>query len=172
MYGERGALYGTGERPDARKARAARRARGARVARAARLRHHHRGHPRQPSATRYGARARTRVIPNGCDVPADRAFPGLAAERPPRVALRGPALSLEGRRRAGARRWPRCPSARLVILGGLEGEPDFDARARRWSRRAASRPRTEMPGTVPQAQVAQELRAGRGGGGAVPAAPR
>jgi glycosyltransferase involved in cell wall biosynthesis len=49
------------------------------------------------------------------------------------------------------------PEARLVILGGLAGEADFD----RVQRLALSRglgARVEMPGTLPQARVAEELR--------------
>ena len=139
-----------GEAPNARKARAAARAReGARVAARRRLRDHHRRHPRQLRARPTATARRVHVVPERLRRPADRAFPGLPAGEPPRVALRRPALSLEGRRRAGGGHGAACPAARLVILGGLEGEADTGARARARGSAAGLAARTEMPGTGP-----------------------
>jgi len=50
----------------------------------------------------------------------------------------------------------QVPEARLVILGGMDGEPDFERiRARVDAFGLATR--TELLGTIPQAQVASQL---------------
>jgi glycosyltransferase involved in cell wall biosynthesis len=54
----------------------------------------------------------------------------------------------------------RLPHARLVILGGIEGEKDFH-RLRSLVEERGLRERVEMPGTVPQARVAEEMRRAR-----------
>ena len=48
-------------------------------------------------------RARVRVVPNGCDVPADRDVPRPRRRAPAARPVRRPALSVEGRGRAGGR---------------------------------------------------------------------
>ena len=154
MYGERGALYGTSEQPDrakaariaAREARVWRRAAGfvtttarnpgllQRRARAARAR------ARDPE--RHG-RAR------GAHVP------GTLARDPAARRVRGPALSVEGRRRAGAR----------LCVGAGRAARDPGRPRGRGGRRAdralvaqcGLADRTEMPGTVAPARVADEL---------------
>ena len=50
----------------------------------------------------------------------------------------------------------RLPEARLVMVGGLPGEADL-MRIRALVERWGLGPRTEMPGTVPQRRVAEEL---------------
>jgi len=88
MYLERGALYGTSETADAGKAariarreeRVWKRAAGF-VATTAGI--------RDAFTERHGPRRGVRVVPNGCDVPPLRAFPGLAHENPPRVLYAG-----------------------------------------------------------------------------------
>ena len=157
MYGERGALYGTGEIPRPRKARRlARRERtvwrGARgfVATTAGI--------RDAFAAAHGPRpAATRVIPNGCDVPEDRGFPGLAATAgPPRILYAGQLYPWKGVD-VLVEAMAEVPGARLVILGGLAGEPDL-LRIRSLVRARGLEDRVEMPGTVAPARVADELK--------------
>jgi glycosyltransferase involved in cell wall biosynthesis len=50
----------------------------------------------------------------------------------------------------------KVPDARLVLLGGLAGERDFE-RVRALVEARGLAGRAELPGTLPQAQVAQEL---------------
>jgi glycosyltransferase involved in cell wall biosynthesis len=153
MYAERGALYGSGEVRDprkqrrlaAREARVWRRAHGF-VATTAGI--------RDSFAEAHGPRERVRVVPNGCDIPGG-AFPGLAAEDPPRVLYAGQLYPWKGvdllvEAMAGQ------PQARLVILGGLAGEADFD-RVRGLVQARGLEGRVEMPGTVAQERVAREL---------------
>ena len=99
MYGERAALYGTGEKANPRK-RERLRGREGRVWRgAAAVRDDDGGDPRQLRREPTASGRACTWCPNGCDPP-ERAFTGLP-EGEPRDPLRGPALSLEGRRRAG-----------------------------------------------------------------------
>jgi glycosyltransferase involved in cell wall biosynthesis len=154
MYAERAALYGTAERADPAKARrlAAREARvwtraGGFVATTAGI--------RDAFREVHGARARVAVVPNGCDVPADRRFPGLAGDVPPRVLYAGQLYPWKGVD-VLVEAVARVPEARLVILGGLEGEPDL-MRVRALVAARGLGARTELPGTLPQAGVAAEL---------------
>jgi glycosyltransferase involved in cell wall biosynthesis len=155
MYLERGELYGTSEVADAAKAariagregRVWRRASGF-VTTTAGI--------RDSFTERHGARSGVRVIPNGCDVPSERAFPGLATGAPPRVLYAGQLYPWKGvdvlvEAMAG------LPAARLVILGGIDGEADT-RRIRSLVEKHGLRERTEMPGLVPQPRVADELR--------------
>jgi glycosyltransferase involved in cell wall biosynthesis len=155
MYGERGTLYGTGETPDgAKAARIA--AREARVwRRAAAFVATTRGILESFAAV-HGERAHARVIPNGTDVPADRAFPGLSSETPPRVVYAGQLYPWKGVD-VLVRACRDVTGARLVIVGGLAGEPDAE-RIRALVAECGLGDRTEMPGTVPPARVADELR--------------
>ena len=154
MYGERAALYGTGEAPDPAKAsrlrrreeRVWRRAAGFVTTTAGILATFH---------DAYGPRERVRVVPNGCDVPPDRRFPGLSAARPPRVLYAGQLYPWKGVD-VLVEAMAEVPEARLVILGGLEGERDL-ARVRALAEARGLAGRTEMPGTLPQARVADEL---------------
>lgn len=155
MYRERGALYGAAAATSERKARRLAR-REARVwKRAVAFVATTRG-IRETFEGEHGPRPRTRVVPNGCDVPEDRTFPGLASGAPPRILYAGQLYPWKGVD-VLVEAMASVPSARLVILGGLDGEAD-------WKRIAALvdarglRGRTEMPGTVPQVRVAEELR--------------
>lgn len=154
MYRERGSLYGTAERPSeakvarlhAREGRVWRRAGGVVTTTA--------GIGRSLAET-HGERGAMAVIPNGCDVPADRTFPGLPSGGPPRVLYAGQLYPWKGvdvlvDAMAGV------PGARLVILGGIPGEADFARVQARVAARGLSG-RTEMRGLVPQARVADEL---------------
>ena len=155
MYGERGALYGTSEAADAGKAaRIARREE--RVWRKASGFVTTTAGIRDAFTQRHGSRPGVRVIPNGCDVPSARAFPGLAAESPPRVLYAGQLYPWKGAD-VLVEAMAAVPSARLVILGGIEGEADT-RRIRALVEAHGLAGRTEMPGLVPQPRVAEELR--------------
>ena len=158
LYRERGLLYGTADRPQ--------------EAKAARLRHREervwRGAAafvattagiRDTFAEEFGARARVSVVPNGCDVPADRGFPGLAADRPPRVLYAGQLYPWKGVD-VLVDAVARVDGVRLVILGGIPGEAD-EARVRARAASLGIEGRVEMLGLVPQAQVARELARAR-----------
>jgi len=155
MYLERGTLYGTSERADTRKA-ARIAGREARVWKRAAGFVATTGGIRDAFVERHGPRAGVRVIPNGCDVPAARAFPGLADEDPPRVLYAGQLYPWKGVD-VLVEAMAAVPAARLVILGGLEGEADT-RRIRGLVEKHGLGARTEMPGLLPQARVGGELR--------------
>src|SRR5262249_1809666 len=94
------------------------------------------------------------VIPNGCDVDATREFRAVPPG-PPRVLYAGQLYPWKGVD-VLVEAVAQVPPVRLVILGGLEGERDL-ARVRALVAARGIGERTEMPGTVSQAQVAQEL---------------
>ena len=96
------------------------------------------------------------MIPNGCDVPEDRRFPGLAAGSPPRVLYAGQLYPWKGVD-VLVEAMAEVPEARLVILGGLAGEGDL-ARIESLVRARGLEGRVEMPGTVAPARVADELK--------------
>ncbi|HET9317509.1 MAG TPA: glycosyltransferase, partial [Vicinamibacteria bacterium] len=154
MYRERGTIYGTNETPDpakadriaAREARVWRRAAGFVATTRGIL---------ESFAAAHGPRHRTRVIPNGTDVPAGRAFPGLSREAPPRILYAGQLYPWKGVD-VLVRAMASVPDARLVILGGLRGEAD-ERRITALVESCGLAGRTEMPGTVPPARVADEL---------------
>jgi len=156
MYGERGALYGTDEGPSPRKA-ARLEARERRVwTRAAGVVATTAG-IRDSFAQSHGDRDHTQVIPNGCDPPDSSEFPGLAGRAPARVLYAGQLYPWKGVD-VLVEAMTRVPDARLVILGGFEGETDM-ARVRSLVEARGLAPRTDMLGTVPQARVAEELKA-------------
>jgi glycosyltransferase involved in cell wall biosynthesis len=154
MYAERARLYGTREPADPAKARRLGR-REARVWRRAGGFVTTTAGIRQAFERAHGPRPRVRVVPNGCDVPAERRFPGLAAERPSRVVYAGQLYPWKGVD-VLVDAMTQVPEARLVVLGGLEGEPDL-ARVRALVAARGLATRTEMKGTLPQAEVASEL---------------
>jgi glycosyltransferase involved in cell wall biosynthesis len=154
MYAERGALYGTGERASPRKLRRLA-ARERRVWRRAAAFVTTTAGIRDTFAETYGERARVAVIPNGCDVPKERAFPGLSQEHPPRVVYAGQLYPWKGVD-VLVEAMAKVDGARLVILGGLAGEGDIE-RIRSLVAAHGLAERTEMPGSVPQARVAAEL---------------
>jgi glycosyltransferase involved in cell wall biosynthesis len=158
LYGERAALYGTAEVP--RPAKAARlRRREARVWRRARAFVATTAGIRDTFVEQFGPRSAVSIVANGCDVPADRTFPGLAAERPPRVLYAGQLYPWKGVDLL-VEAMAQVPGARLVILGGIPGEAD-EARVRARAEALGIADRVELRGHVPQADVARELARAR-----------
>jgi glycosyltransferase involved in cell wall biosynthesis len=155
MYRERDRLYETGEIPNEAKARRIDR-RERRVWRRASAFVTTTEGIGETFVERHGARERTYVIPNGCDVPDDRTFPALPADRPARVVYAGQLYPWKGVD-ALVEAVARVPGIRLVVLGGFDGERDLE-RVRALVGRLGLEGRVDMAGTVPQAQVADELR--------------
>jgi glycosyltransferase involved in cell wall biosynthesis len=152
MYGERGILYGTKERPEASKLRRIG-AREARVwRRASAVVTTTRG-IRDSLEAEHGGRENVLVLPNGCDLVPGRAFTPPAEGA--RILYAGQLYPWKGVD-VLVEAVARIPEARLVILGGIEAEPDL-ARIRALVEARGIAPRTEMPGTVPQARVAEEI---------------
>ncbi len=154
LYRERGSIYGTAEKPSPAKARRLAR-REARVWRRAAGIVTTTAGIATSFAEAYGARLRTCVIPNGCDVDPQAGFAGLAVERPARVLYAGQLYPWKGVD-VLVEAVAQLPDVRLVILGGLEGERDH-ARVRERVAAHGLASRTEMPGTLPQVRVAEEL---------------
>jgi glycosyltransferase involved in cell wall biosynthesis len=154
LYGERGALYGTGERPRPAKARRLRDREGRVWKRAAAFVATTTG-IRDSFAEAFGPRERTRVVPNGCDLPSGRTLPGLPDDMPPRILYAGQLYPWKGVD-VLLEALVHVPGARLVVVGGLEGEPDL-ARLKALCERLGLGGRVEMKGTVPPAEVAREL---------------
>ena len=158
LYRERGALYGTDDQPQEGKAARLRR-REERVWRTARAFVTTTTGIRDTFAEEFGPRAGVAVVANGCDVPEDRAFPGLAAEDPPRILYAGQLYPWKGVD-VLVEAVARIPQARLVILGGIPGERD-ESRVRTLVASLGIADRVEMKGHVPQAEVAGELARAR-----------
>lgn len=160
MYRERAALYGSGEQAHPRKAaRIARRE--ARLWKAAAGVVTTTAGIRNTLEERYGTlgspRLWTRVIANGCDVPAGRVFEPPRNE--PRILYAGQLYPWKGVD-VLVRAVARVPEARLVILGGIPGEADA-ARVRGLIETLGLAARVEMAGLVSQARVAEELARAR-----------
>jgi glycosyltransferase involved in cell wall biosynthesis len=153
LYGERGVLYGTGERPRPGKARRLRQREG-RVWRGAAAFVSTTAGIRDSFAEAFGARTGARVVPNGCDVPPGRS-PAPAGDGPPRVLYAGQLYPWKGVD-VLLEAVSRVPEARLVVVGGLAGEPDLH-RLQALAERLALGDRVEFKGTVPPAEVAREL---------------
>jgi len=153
LYAERGALYGTGEKPNPRKARRlAKRER--RVWKGAAAFVTTTAGIRDSLTTAFGSREHVHVIPNGCDVAEDRRF--IAPDRSAaRVVYAGQLYPWKGVD-VLVEAMLRVPEARLVILGGIESEADLPRIRERVGALGLS-DRIEMLGTVPQARVAEEL---------------
>jgi glycosyltransferase involved in cell wall biosynthesis len=154
MYGERGRLYGTGAVPDPRKLRLLARREGRVWRRAAGFVSTTNG-IRDSFVEAYGARAHVRVIPNGCDVPAARPEARSVHDGGLRVVYAGQLYPWKGVD-VLVQAMREVPDARLVILGGIEGERDT-VRIRDLVAASGLGPRIEMRGSVHHAQVASEL---------------
>jgi glycosyltransferase involved in cell wall biosynthesis len=101
----------------------------------------------------FGARPRTCVVPNGCDTPRDRVF--VPPPETGRVVYAGQLYPWKGvdvliKAFAGLNR------GELVIVGGLEGEADFD-RVQKLARSLNLGERVRFLGSLPQKDVAAEL---------------
>lgn len=101
----------------------------------------------------FGARPRTAVIPNGCDVPRDRVFTPPSAEG--RVVYAGQLYPWKGVD-VLVRAFALVPGGELVIVGGLKGEGDFD-RVQALARELGLGDRIRFTGSLPQKDVAHEL---------------
>ncbi len=155
MYQERAALYGDAPPTDPRKAARLDRRERRVWRRAGGFLATTRGIV-ETFSERHGPRDSAVVIPNGCDVSSDPTFPGLADETPPRVLYAGQLYPWKGVD-VLVEAMTRVPEARLVVLGGLEGEADL-SRIRARVHAGGLGPRTDLLGTVPQFRVAEELR--------------
>ncbi len=153
LYAERGQIYGTDERPKPRKARRLQK-REARVwRRAAGIVTTTQG-IRENFEAAWGQRRNVAVVPNGCDVPEGRVFKALPTGEP-RVVYAGQLYPWKGVD-VLVEAIAQVPEARLVMLGGLEPEADLH-RVRALVANRGLNARVELPGTVPQARVAEEL---------------
>lgn len=155
LYRERDRLYRTGEAVNERKARRIDR-RERRVWRHVTACVTTTAGIRDTFVERHGPRERVVVIPNGCDVPEDRTYPGLGPAAPPRIVYAGQLYPWKGVD-VLVEAVGQVSGVRLLILGGLEGERDLE-RVRAQVRTLGLGDRVEMAGTVPQARVAEELR--------------
>jgi glycosyltransferase involved in cell wall biosynthesis len=153
MYAERGALYGTGERPVAAKAERLR-ARERCVWRRADAVVTTTAGIRDSFREAFGPRPRVEVVPNGCDPPPP-ALPAPSTAAPPRVLYAGQLYPWKGVD-VLVEAMAAVPEARLVILGGLAGERDL-LRVRALVQRQGLLDRCEMPGTVGPERVREEL---------------
>jgi glycosyltransferase involved in cell wall biosynthesis len=154
MYRERGALYGTSERPRRSKAQRLYR-RERRVWKQAAGIVTTTAGIRDSFTESYGPRGPLSVIPNGCDVPDAQALPALPEAPPPRIVYAGQLYPWKGVD-VLVDAATRIPRARLVILGGIAGEHDLDRIRSAVAARGLAE-RSELPGGVPQARVAEEL---------------
>lgn len=101
----------------------------------------------------FGPRPRTAVVPNGCDTPNDREFTPPSEEL--RVVYAGQLYPWKGVD-VLVRAFARLAKGELVIVGGLQGESDFD-RIQGLARSLNLGDRVRFLGSLPQKDVAQEL---------------
>lgn len=101
----------------------------------------------------FGARPRTTVIPNGCDVPKDRVF--TAPSEDGRVVYAGQLYPWKGVD-VLVQAFARLNRGELVIAGGLQGESDFE-RVQDLARSLNLGNRVIFLGSLPQKDVANEL---------------
>jgi len=101
----------------------------------------------------FGSRPRTAVIPNGCDVPKDRVFTPPSEEN--RVVYAGQLYPWKGVD-VLVQAFARLETGELVVVGGLEGEKDFE-RVQALARQLNLGARIRFLGSLPQKDVAAEL---------------
>ena len=101
----------------------------------------------------FGARPRTAVVPNGCDTPKDRTFTPPSEDN--RVVYAGQLYPWKGVD-VLVQAFARLTSGQLVIVGGLEGESDFD-RIQELARGLNLGDRIRFLGSLKQKDVASEL---------------
>jgi glycosyltransferase involved in cell wall biosynthesis len=154
MYQERGALYGTRERPRRSKAQRLYR-RERRVWKQAAGFVTTTAGIRDSFTESYGPREALAVIPNGCDPSEAPEAPALPDTPPLRIVYAGQLYPWKGVD-VLVEAATQIPQARLVILGGIAGEADLE-RIRSLVAARGLTERTELPGGVPHARVAEEL---------------
>lgn len=101
----------------------------------------------------HGARPRTAVIPNGCDVPKDRVFTPPSTDR--RVVYAGQLYPWKGVD-VLVQAFAQLADGELVIAGGLKGENDFE-RVQDLAKSLGLGARVRFLGSLPQKEVANEL---------------
>lgn len=101
----------------------------------------------------YGARARTVVVPNGCDIPKNREFTPPSEDH--RIVYAGQLYPWKGVD-VLLQAFARLSKGELVIVGGLKGESDFD-RVQDLARTLNLGDRVRFLGSLPQKDVAGEL---------------
>ncbi len=101
----------------------------------------------------FGPRPRTAVVPNGCDILADRTFTPPSEEQ--RVVYAGQLYPWKGVD-VLVQAFSRLTRGELVIVGGLAGESDFD-RIQSLARSLNLGDRIQFKGSLPQKDVAAEL---------------
>jgi glycosyltransferase involved in cell wall biosynthesis len=101
----------------------------------------------------FGARTRTTVVPNGCDVPVDRTFTPPPDEA--RVVYAGQLYPWKGVD-VLVQAFARLGRGELLIVGGLKGESDFD-RVQNLARSLNIEGRVRFLGSLPQKDVAEQL---------------
>ncbi|MBK5255247.1 MAG: glycosyltransferase [Vicinamibacteria bacterium] len=101
----------------------------------------------------FGARPRTAVVPNGCDIPKDRAFTPPSEDQ--RVVYAGQLYPWKGVD-VLVQAFARLTRGELVIVGGLQGESDFD-RIQNLARSLDLGDRIHFLGSLPQKDVAAQL---------------
>lgn len=101
----------------------------------------------------FGPRPHTTVVPNGCDLPRDREFTPPSTEQ--RVVYAGQLYPWKGVDIV-VRAFARLKSGELIIVGGLEGERDFE-RVQMLAKSLNLAGRVRFPGSLPQRDVAAQL---------------
>jgi glycosyltransferase involved in cell wall biosynthesis len=101
----------------------------------------------------FGARPRTAVVPNGCDTPKDREFSPPSEDN--RIVYAGQLYPWKGVD-VLVQAFARLSKGELVIVGGLEGENDFE-RVRKLASGLNLGDRVRFLGSVPQRDVGREL---------------
>jgi glycosyltransferase involved in cell wall biosynthesis len=101
----------------------------------------------------FGARPRTVVVPNGCDVPVERTFTPPPDEA--RVVYAGQLYPWKGVD-VLVQAFARLGFGELMIVGGLQGESDF-GRVQNLARSLNVEDRVRFVGSLPQKDVAQQL---------------
>lgn len=101
----------------------------------------------------FGARPRTAVLPNGCDIANDRTFTPPSEDC--RIVYAGQLYPWKGVD-VLVRAFARLPRGELVIVGGLQGEGDL-RRVQELARNLELGDRIKFLGSLPQKDVAAEL---------------
>jgi glycosyltransferase involved in cell wall biosynthesis len=101
----------------------------------------------------HGARPRTAVVPNGCDVPKEREFTPPSEDN--RIVYAGQLYPWKGVD-VLVQAFARLSRGELVIVGGLQGEGDFD-RVQKLASSLNLGARVQFLGSLAQRDVGKEL---------------